>query len=57
MKMDHDSNKTPGDVALPSKLHVRRAWLRRVGAAGTLFFLAKGLLWILVPALLAWFGR
>lgn len=29
-------------------------WLRRAGLAGTLFFLIKGLLWILVPATLAW---
>lgn len=31
-------------------------WLKRAGLAGTLFFLIKGLLWIIVPALLAWFG-
>jgi hypothetical protein len=31
-------------------------WLRRAGLAGSLFFLIKGLLWILVPAALAWFG-
>jgi hypothetical protein len=35
----------------------RAGWLRRAGAAGTLFFLIKGLLWIIVPALLAWFGN
>lgn len=36
--------------------HGRAAWLKRLGLAGTLFFLIKGLLWIIVPALLAWFG-
>lgn len=34
----------------------RRDWLKRAGLAGTLFFLIKGLLWIIVPALLAWIG-
>jgi hypothetical protein len=28
-------------------------WIRRLGAAGFFFFLAKGLLWLLVPALIA----
>jgi hypothetical protein len=32
-------------------------WLRRAGLAGSLFFLIKGLLWILVPATLAWLGN
>lgn len=32
-------------------------WLRRAGLAGSLFFLVKGLLWILVPATLAWLGN
>jgi hypothetical protein len=27
------------------------AWLRRLGFAGFLFFLAKGLLWLTVPCL------
>jgi len=31
-------------------------WFRRAGLAGTVFFLIKGLLWIIVPVLLAWFG-
>ena len=30
-------------------------WLKRVGAASFLFFLVKGLLWLLVPAaVVAW---
>lgn len=36
---------------------VRSPWLKRAGAAGALLFLIKGLLWLLVPALLAWFGH
>ncbi len=29
-----------------------RAWVRRAGLAGFLFFLAKGLLWVGAPAIL-----
>jgi len=36
---------------------IRGPWLKRAGLAGVLFFLVKGLLWILVPVLLAWFGH
>jgi hypothetical protein len=28
-------------------------WIKRVGFLGFLFFLVKGLLWLLVPALIA----
>ena len=31
-------------------------WLRRTGLAGFLFFLIKGVLWLMVPALLLMFG-
>lgn len=31
-------------------------WLKRLGLAGFLFFLAKGLLWLSVPVLLLYFG-
>ena len=31
----------------------RAAWLKRAGAAGFVFFLVKGLLWLALPALLA----
>ncbi len=30
-------------------------WLRRVGVAGFIFFLVKGLLWLMVPVLI-YFG-
>jgi hypothetical protein len=31
-------------------------WLQRFGVAGFAFFLIKGLLWLAVPALLAYLG-
>lgn len=31
-------------------------WLKRFGVAGFLFFLIKGLLWLIVPALIAYFA-
>ncbi len=30
-----------------------KRWIRRMGVVGFLFFFAKGLLWLIVPALLA----
>ncbi len=35
----------------------RSTWWSRTGLAGLLFFLAKGLLWLLAPALLALIDR
>ena len=31
-------------------------WVKRLGVAGFLFFLIKGLLWLIVPALIAYFA-
>jgi len=31
-------------------------WVKRFGIAGFLFFLIKGLLWLIVPALVAYFS-
>jgi hypothetical protein len=31
-------------------------WIKRLGIAGFLFFLIKGLLWLLVPGLIAYFS-
>jgi len=31
-------------------------WVKRFGAASFLFFLIKGLLWLIVPALIAYFA-
>jgi hypothetical protein len=33
-----------------------RRWLKRLGAVGFLFFLVKGLLWLLVPLALMFWG-
>lgn len=33
-----------------------KMWIRRLGVAGFLFFLIKGLLWLIVPAVLVYFG-
>jgi hypothetical protein len=33
-----------------------RTWIKRFGAAGFVFFLVKGLLWLIVPALVAYFS-
>lgn len=31
-------------------------WIKRLGFAGFMFFLIKGLLWLLVPGLIAYFS-
>ncbi len=31
-----------------------RSWIKRFGAAGFVFFLVKGLLWLAVPAVVAY---
>ncbi|HSK72331.1 MAG TPA: hypothetical protein VK892_11580 [Pyrinomonadaceae bacterium] len=31
-------------------------WVKRFGVAGFLFFFIKGLLWLIVPAILIWLG-
>lgn len=36
--------------------HAGRKWIKRAGIAGFLFFSIKGLLWIIVPAALVWWG-
>jgi hypothetical protein len=33
-----------------------KTWVKRFGAAGFVFFLVKGLLWLIVPALVAYFS-
>lgn len=35
---------------------LQNVWLRRIGTGGFFFFLAKGLLWLSVPALLTMLG-
>ncbi len=31
-------------------------WVKRFGVAGFLFFLIKGLLWLIIPGLIAYFS-
>jgi hypothetical protein len=31
-------------------------WVKRIGVAGFLFFLIKGLLWLIIPGLIAYFS-
>jgi hypothetical protein len=31
-------------------------WIKRLGFAGFMFFLIKGLLWLIVPSILIWLG-
>jgi len=33
-----------------------RSWIKRFGVAGFVFFLVKGLLWLIVPAVIAYFS-
>jgi hypothetical protein len=45
--MEIDMKQVQGMLAPPRP---PPAWLKRLGAGGFLFFLIKGLLWLLVPA-------
>lgn len=36
--------------------HQHQGWLKKLGLAGFLFFLVKGLLWLSLPAILVFFG-
>jgi hypothetical protein len=47
--MKTDMKRMHGTLASP---RLPSAWLKRLGVGGFLFFLVKGLLWLLVPALL-----
>ena len=33
-----------------------RSWMKRAGMAGFVFFLAKGMLWLIVSGVLVWMG-
>jgi hypothetical protein len=45
-----EENKQPRQRVCPLK------WIKRIGVAGFIFFLLKGLLWLLVPSLIAYFS-
>ncbi|HMV86131.1 MAG TPA: alanyl-tRNA synthetase [Blastocatellia bacterium] len=51
--MDEPANTTDLPPSEQPRQHSIVAWLRRLGLAGALFFLVKGLLWILIPVLVA----
>ncbi len=44
--------------SLPAEIenHGTRLWWKRLGWMGFLFFLIKGLLWLVTPGLLLYFG-
>ncbi len=55
--IETESQSTP--EATPNACPVprgARTWIKRFGVAGFMFFLIKGLLWLTVPAVLAWWG-
>jgi hypothetical protein len=33
-----------------------KSWIKRLGFWGVMFFLVKGLLWLIIPALIAYFA-
>ncbi len=39
-----------------SKLAAARGWFQRLGVLGFAFFFVKGLLWLIVPGLIGYFG-
>jgi hypothetical protein len=47
---------TETSPAKPARLSLACPWLKRLGLAGFLFFLIKGLLWLFVPGVLVYFG-
>jgi hypothetical protein len=55
MEEEQVTATSPGKQTDEEKALKRKKWLKRVGAAGFLFFLIKGLVWIAV-ALFAWKG-
>ena len=49
--MKKDAVTTAG--AMPTK----KSWLKKIGIAGFLFFLIKGLVWLAIAGWLAWKAR
>lgn len=46
----------PEPVTAAARKRICPLWLRRLGVAGFVFFLVKGLLWLIVPVLIYFFG-
>ena len=55
MQLRHSRNYT-GPESASSETGRAGAWLRRVGLIGVLFFTIKGLAWLTVPAVIAWWS-
>ena len=55
-KVSEKEERAGGDALGAAPGQPRLRWVQRLGAAGFLFFLIKGLLWLTVPALLAYLG-
>lgn len=55
--IETESQKAPQETspACPVPRGMQK-WIKRFGVAGFMFFLIKGLLWLTVPAVLAWWG-
>jgi hypothetical protein len=52
--MSQSSSNTAGDVmSRHESAAPGRAWLRRLGMLGFLFFLIKGLIWLSIPLMIA----
>jgi hypothetical protein len=45
------------EIEKPEKPSTFTRWFKRFGVAGFLFFLVKGLLWLIIPALIVYFAR
>ena len=41
---------------VPQQKSLFAKWIKRFGFAGFMFFFIKGLLWLIVPAILIWLG-
>ena len=54
--LEGDTSVTAMPSTAPPSDHKATPLLKRLGLAGFLFFLIKGLLWLTIPALLVFFG-
>ena len=51
--MNQSPSEPTSAASEPAKCPVHSKWLRRLGAGAFLFFFIKGLLWLIVPAVIA----
>ncbi len=50
--MDNEENKNTAEAQAGQK----KKWLKYAGIGAFTFFLVKGLAWLIVPAVLVWYG-